>query len=722
MKEWLTAVELAAEGLPDFPSSERGVRDRAERDGWNDHPSFVRSRGGRDGGGGLEYHYSLLPALAQIAYTQRHMVVARGEAPAPESLSARAQEERDARLAIVHAFQRFGRTLNLGHASQIQIFVDGYNASSIEVDAWVRERIDTISKRTLIRWISAKRDSKTVRLAVDRGAARKGKGVIETAEGGRLRTFILGLIAAQPFLSGDAVRTQCRAEFGDRIKVVSKGVETLIDMPPVRTFQHWIARLKADHRVELTKLTNPDLFKSTMKLSGTGALRHVTEPNQLWQIDASPVDALCTDGRYTIYVCLDIATRRLTLSLSRTPRASAVALLVRKAILAWGLPERIKTDNGTDFVAHDTRRLFAALDIEAELSDAYSPEQKGHVERAIRTFQHAVTPLLPGFVGHSVADRKAIESRKSFAKRLGETEAETFGVSLTGPELQRFADEWANTAYAHRPHDGLNKRTPFQVALASTNPPRMVDERALDLLLMPVAGKDGKRVVGKWGVEIDRHNYLAGEVLPGAEVFVRMDPDDMGRAYLFAEDRGAFLGVAQCAELAGIHPQTFVAAQRELQGEVIAERTKAMREEARRIAKGPALIERALEVARRDAPNVVPLPRRSETHSTPQIAAALDAMTPRRPQKSKQLEGRAAELHRQLAADLEPATPPKVTRLRKEETPQQRFRRARDIELRHEAGEPVTEDELLFLGGYRVGPEYRSMKRMFDEFGEAMGL
>ncbi|WP_425646786.1 hypothetical protein [Agrobacterium leguminum] len=48
-----------------------------------------------------------------------------------------------------------------------------------------------------------------------------------------------------------------------------------------------------------------------------------------------------------------------------------------------------------------------------------SPEQKGHVERIIKTFQHEVGPQLSGYIGHSVADRKAIEGRKSFAQRLG---------------------------------------------------------------------------------------------------------------------------------------------------------------------------------------------------------------------------------------------------------------------------------------------------------------
>ena len=56
--------------------------------------------------------------------------------------------------------------------------------------------------------------------------------------------------------------------------------------------------------------------------------------NEVWQIDASPADMLTTDGRFTLYVCEDIYSRRLISLVTKTPRAAAVGLLIRKAILA----------------------------------------------------------------------------------------------------------------------------------------------------------------------------------------------------------------------------------------------------------------------------------------------------------------------------------------------------------------------------------------------------
>lgn len=746
MKEWLTAREIAAEELPDMPATESAVIRLAERDGWAG-TSCARKRPGR--GGAIEYHFSLLPTLAQVTYTRRHMVIELPAEPTPAraepdtSLSAKAQLERDARLAIVTAFQKFSGGLQASYALRVQVFVDRYNEAMINVAPFVREVVPSLSKRSLARWQAMTKTDANA-LGHDPAAARKGTGVLETANGGAVRAFILGLIAHQPHLSAHHVRTLCRDEFGDRLKVVSKGVETSIDMPPVRTFQHALKGLKETNRVELMKLTNPDRYRSTMAPAGIGMLRNVTEANQLWQIDASPVDALCLDGRHAVYACIDIASRRTIFFVSRTPRASAVALLIRKAIIAWGVPDRVKTDNGSDFVARDTQRLFASLGIEVELSDPYQPQQKGHVERAIGTFQHEVGPLLPGFIGHSVTDRKAIESRKSFAQRLGESDAETFGVQLTGPALQAHIDDWALVAYQHRPHAGLKGDTPFKAALASANPIRRVAERALDLLLMPAAGGDGRRVVTKFGIRIDHHHYMTPTILPGTAVFVRMDPNDLGRAYAFAEDGASFLGEAMCPELAGIDPAVYVREAKALQKEIVAENIRPISAEARRIAKGPVLIERVLNVARRDAPNVVALPKKEETHSTPQIAAAIEAMGERL-NPSRELTPREAAEHRRMIdemrqadearlidemevllekhrADVEEAMTAHLPKgenvVAIPETPKDRYRRALLFADRLKAGALSVKDS-EWLAGYVRLPEFQAHKQLHEDFGDA---
>lgn len=731
LKDWLTAREIAAEALPDMPVTESAVIRLADREAWNTHPTYARKRQGR--GGGMEYHFRLLPTLAQVAYVQKHMTV--GAVPArqetvPEGpiVQGRPGLERDARLAVIAAFELFERGLRLNRQGCLAVFCDKYEMGSIKVEDWVKQTIPSVSRRSLMRWMSIKRLGCVDNLAVDRSKARAGTGVLDTANGGKVKAFVLSLIAHAPQLSAAQVRTQVEDEFGDALQVVSKGVQSSIEVPPIRTFQHFLKVLKETHKVELVKLTNPDKFRSTMALSGVGTLRHITDPNALWQIDASPVDALCVDGRHAIYACIDIATRRTIWYVSRTPRASAVALLIRKAILAWGVPDTIKTDNGSDFVAQDTKRLFSSIGITMELSEAYSPQQKGHVERAIKTFQHQFASLLPGYVGHSVAERKAIEDRKSFADRLGQDTAEAFGVSLSGAELQQAIDRWSETMYAHAPHGGLKGRTPFQAAAESTTPIRTVDERALDVLLMPVAGKNGIRTTTKFGIRIDHYHYICAAILPGTDVFVRRDPNDMGRVHAFTPDHGTYLGEAICPELSGIHPETWLKAQKELRSEIITEKTAEIRKGIRDIMKGPALHERALRNAARKIPNVVALPKREERHETPEIRAALDAAGAPADRPMTQIFAEA-EAYRQriqseIMADLAPqVSGDKVAPIRKEATPAQKFRRWQEIRARIEAGEAVTEDEAYWAGSYSTTAEWKTQKTMFDDFGDqAPGL
>ena len=727
MKEWMSAKEIAAEKLPQVPDTERGVQLLADRSDWNDHP-YARKRSGR--GGGMEYKWALLPVQAQIALMQRYRQIGGDTPPAATAapalsanLAEKARIERDARLAILAVYEDFLKGIR-AHSrapnTALNLFSVKYNNRSLQVAPWVREVISSISPRSIMRWRAAARQDAD-KLAVDRSKGRKGSGILETANGGKVKAFILGLIAHAPHLSGKQVLTQCRAEFGDTLKVTSKGIENVIDMPAERTFQLFLKTLKETHKVELLKLTNPDAYRSHMLPSGTNMLSHITDPNALWQIDASPVDALCTDGRHSVYVCIDIATRRMVTYVSKTPRASAVGLLTRKAILALGKPEAIKTDNGSDFRAQEIQRLLDALGIDIDVSDAYSPAQKGHVERAIKTFQHQFAALLPGYVGHNVTDRKAIEDRKSFADRLGQDTAEAFGVSLTGAELQRLSDEWCQNVYAHAPHAGLDGLSPFQKAAQSRNPIRTIDARALDVLLMPVPRRNGIRTITKFGVREDGHFYRDGWMMPGDEVLCRMDPNDKGKMYLFEVDGGKYLGEAICPELAGIHPETFEKARKELNSQLLKERVDPIKREIAKIVKGPSLIEKALDVARRDVPNVVALPKRAEEHTTPQIAAALDVITAPQPlHEPKPLADKVADLHEAIKREHEFRATSKVVHLDPDamlSEPARLFKWALSIEEKIAAGTVLDDATAGKLTRFQATADYQAMKDFMKDFG-----
>ena len=125
-REWFSAAELAAERLPGFPASKRGVARIAEVARW-DGTALARLRAGR--GGGLEYHFTLLPDAAQAqlmtrytpaqkaAGVQKRTVAAaqpRGEAAwawydaLPSTIKDRAAQRLDALLRIDTLRRRVG--------------------------------------------------------------------------------------------------------------------------------------------------------------------------------------------------------------------------------------------------------------------------------------------------------------------------------------------------------------------------------------------------------------------------------------------------------------------------------------------------------------------------------------------------------------------------------------------------------------------------------------
>lgn len=707
---FLSAAEIAAEKLPGLPASQRGIQFAAERGRWQSRP-----RTGR--GGGTEYALESLPAEARAAYVGRHIeaveipaAMAREAASEPEaaSVTAGAAEARDARLALLGHAERIAREAGVGHKRADRQLCDLYNTDQLDIAPWIRSEVKSLTPRTLARWRAAAKAGHKNKLAVDRAAARRGTGVLDRANDGQVRVHILALVAKQPHLTAYHIRALVADAF-PAMTIAGNPVA----LPPIRTFQAALKSWRTTFRNEIEQIRNPDGFKSRIRFAARVA-QPATRLNELWQIDASPADVLTTEGRrQTIYVCIDIFSRRLVALVSETPRAAAVGLLIRKAILAWGVPERVKTDNGSDFIAHTTRRLFAALQIDHETSAPFSPEQKGHVERAIGTMQRGLMRTLEGFVGHSVADRKVIENRKAFSARLGEAPEDMFQVALSAAELQAKLDAWCTDVYGTKPHEGLGGRTPFAAAaMAAGHIRRIEDVRALDMLLAPVAGKDGLRTVTKTGLRIDGTHYIGGFLDVGETVMVRMDSADMGRAYVFSEDGETYLGEAIAPELAGIDPAAAIAAARAEQKRLINERMDEVKKTARKIkAKdfAGAIHRQALLDQAKAGGKLIEFPKGVDAHETPALAAARVAHTVVEATHAPEI----AELAEQLRS--EPAMAANVQQLRPVETDHQLWNRARALEARIARREFVEPDELLWLGSFREGSVYRGFLAVYGE-------
>ena len=738
MKVWLTATEIAdaaVEGkLPGLPTTQRGVQKRAVSEGWDRYSGQCRQRKGREGGGGLEYHIDLLPAPARLTYlssfvqvatTTRDIAAASPSIPEGGELTTTGRKNRDARLAILKAADRYRDGNGLSGMASDGFFASLYNSGQVEIAPWVRPLVPALSVRSLARWRSAAKSKGTEALGHDPALNRKDTGVLARAAGGQVKDFILALLAKNQFLSSDHIRNAVIDQFATRncLEVNGKPVK----VPSRRAFQLQLGAWREEYANALLKIRDPDGYRSRVEIVALGTSR-ADRLNECWQIDASPLDAIMLSGkRHTIYAAVDVWSRRTIIMVSATPRAEAVALLVRKCIRAWGVPERIKTDNGSDFTAHTTQRLLGALGIEIELSPPYSPRSKPLVERVIGTFQRDFAATIPGFIGHNVGQRSVIEKRKAFSKRLGLDDAHLFDADMTEAEAAAYADTWAEQIYAHSQHDGLGGMSPFARAASWTGPVRRIsDERALDILLAPVASGNGIRTVTKTGIRVDGEAYYIGTVQVGRQVFCRMDPADLGRLFVFEADGETFLGVAECPALLGLDPVATAMRVKAQQQALLEGQLKPIRAAMRKI--GPrAVADAQLNVARANHDNLVAFPRPAAEHSTPAIDAAAAAGAPI---EAAPLAPAAAAEHAQLLALFAAAEPERqaapatgnVRQLRAAETPQQRYRRAVDLAKRLDAGETLDPAEMLWLGGYREGPEFKAMSLMDIDFGDAMRL
>lgn len=361
-----------------------------------------------------------------------------------------------------------------------------------------------------------------------------------------------------------------------------------VELPSERRLAEWLKKWKRDNAAIFTAIHDPDGWRNKYMTAFGNRSEDVIRINQRWELDSTPADVMLIDGRHAIVGCIDVFTRSVMLVVTPTSTAEAVTSCLRRMIIEYGVPETIKTDNGSDYKSKRVERACANLGIEQIFCEPYCPDQKPHIERFFKTFSHGLFELLPGHIGHNVAERKQIEGRLSFTRRLGgDTPVE---IKMTGADLQRFCDLWRAEIYDHAPHSEL-KGTPLDVReAAAADVRRCHSVRALDLLLAPPAGGGGARVVQKKGISVGGRWYVHKDlaVCVGQPVQVLLDPADMGRVFVFDEDT-RFIATAEDPEITGISRQQVAVTARILQKKRTAELRHLMKQSAAKVDTASAL-------------------------------------------------------------------------------------------------------------------------------------
>lgn len=639
-------------------------------------------------------------AKAQKA-KERQRVVREGRAlfaklPKDSPRRIRAEARNWARLAS-NAWRQKHR---LGWRDAWFDFAAKVNAGEIPLPERVRAGLPRLKDGThltegsLREW-NAKYNARGIWGLVDNYQGKRGKAKIENTPA--LEAAILGAVQKKPHINGLKIKTWIRAEKPDLDIVSAAGID------------RYIRRARAQQPQLWTFITNPDKWKNIHMAAPGSAHERIERLNQVWELDSTPGDWMLTDGRHSVIGCIDLYSRRVKLYVSKTSTTTAVKQLTRRCLLDWGVPEAVRTDNGSDYISESYNALLRDLEIRHEICLPFASEQKGTIERFFRTMSHGLPELLDGFIGHNVAERKVIEARKSFAARVMDRES-VVEVSMTSSDLQAKLDAWVEHVYHQDAHSGLDHRAPREVARDWAHPVAMLEsEHILDDLLSESAGtrqilKKGVRIDGRWYV--DRTYEMWAHV--GESVVVRYDEHDLGQVglYLMRDGMLEFLSWAYNEDTLGIDRAEYAAAAKRRQRRFLSEAKASLRaataEVMRDFHRNP--MDAIIEMRKAEAENVVDLPKRTVPYRTPATDEAKRAHAARAPRESMPLVDEQLQVEQPAEAEV----------IAFSDDPRRVYVRYLKICERMAEGERITDADQSFYTLYHDSDSCESMRSLAD--------
>lgn len=669
-KEWFTANELA--GLDGLPTSARRVRSKAENECWISRK--------RTKGKGLEFHIDSLPLATQQALAKKaaedivnspigHQAKAAAALKPERSIDKEAQirgaqqlivlpekprQRAEARLLILQVAKRYlqpyerSRQLVVGEKA----FARAYTERSLDLPGWIYETVKTVSWMTLRRWQQTLDKHGAAALA----GRYKPSSIPKVEAQADMANFLKAIVTSKPHL----VRKY--KHLHELLEIHSDKNDLGWDIPSIASIRRWIEAWRQDNKAAIAYMTDPTKYNSAYRSAVERAYGWMKMPNDVWEFDSTPVDALLKEGRHSIIAVIDCFTRRVKLLVSPTSDSEGICLLLRKTILDWGLLNEngiAKTDNGSDYVSRRTSAIFNLLDMNQQRAKAYSGWEKPYIERFFRTMSHSIVELLPGYIGHSVADREVIEAAKHFAQRIAEkrkpeAEKEGFELRLTRAQLQKFLDNWLDAYYHHKPHqgEGMGGKSPFQKFIDSGYRPMAIeDAAALDILLNHI----GEATVLKGRVKCTSLEYSAPELMDhawkGQRVSIFQDPNDVGRAFLYRRNDWTTRVEAHDIRLIGqgISPEEYRARKKEDEKAL-----RRFKREMNQLAKAfdiDGLHQDAINHFTEKAKSLVGFPQPTRDHNNVAVTAlAQTAERLRNPGDPQYTDAEIEQLNRQRAA------------------------------------------------------------------------
>jgi len=691
---WWTAAEIAGAKLPDFPTTKRRVNDHIERHSWKVHAEFARPRKAR--GGGWEFHWKLFPQAAQKKLLST-------AAPAPESA-------------------RMGRT---------------------EAWAWL-ERLpehtkDQARERLLIiQLVEAMEGAGQTRdLAVKQIASQHGVGA---------RTVwswmgaIEGIAAEDrlPYLAPRhhaAARKNRLADCDEQFTDVLKADYLRLERPTFKSAYRRAVRIAKENGWAYLgeKTAKRHLDRDVSQLTqlycrkGIDAVKRAYPAQVRDRTALHAMEAVNADyHRFDVFVrwptgeivrpqmCAfqDIYSGRfLSWRVDQTPNKVGVSLALGDMVERFGIPEHVLLDNGREFAnkfltggvptrfrfkvkEDDIPGILPTLGCTVHWATPYSGQSKP-IERAFRDLCDDIAKD-PRFAGAYTGNRP-------------DAKPENYGSHAV--PLERFLEVLAEGMEEHNARgarrgqttDGRSILETFEASYA-TAPIRKATEEQRRLWLMGAEGLRADRHTGQ--VKFYGNDFWADWMheIAGEKVVARFDPADFRQGLHIYGINGGYLGHAEMQSAKGF----FDLDEARLHASA---RRKFMSAE-----KAAAEAARNLRVAELgdylDASG-----RGKEPTPAPEAQVVRPAIFDRKP-KHKVQPAQSPEAVAAHATFVTNFVERKAKQAPNRDDAETRYARAKEIEARLTAKEPVTRDDERWFIGYRNEPEFKARERLASRFGK----
>jgi len=549
MQEWFTIKELTEAQLPGLPKGRRGIKAKADREGWGERLNCAgallsRRRIGLRGGGN-EYHFSLFPDP-----TQRHLLrnkqlsepteTARSACwDTFETLTEKQKQTARDRLLVIEKVETLVR-----HGLQKNIAVSTIAAEQ------------KVSGRSIYNWfglVDGKPQGDWLPLLAPRHAGRRTSKPCDPQAWEFIKADYLRL--SEPRFRDCFRRLELAArEHGWTIpseKTLSRRMEQEVPLP---------VRVLLRKGQEALKRMYPPQERDR---SCFHAMEAVNIDGHKWDVFVKWPDG--SIGRPLMVAIQDLYSGKIvSWRVDKSENADLVRLACRDMFEQYGIPDQITLDNGKAFASklitggatnrfrfkvkpEEPTGILTAFGINLLWTQPYSGQSKP-IERAFRELCQAVAKH-PAFEG-------AYTGNKVDAK------PENYGSKAV--DLATFVDIAGQGIIMHNQIQG--RRAPVCAGIHSFNDVfqrsmatamvRRASEEQLRMCLLAAENVHANKEDGS--IRLDGNRYwselLVG--LRGTKLTVRFDPDALHAGVDVYRLDGVFVGRAECLEAVGFNDKT----------------------------------------------------------------------------------------------------------------------------------------------------------------------